>query len=154
MCHGLNPRLRDFTLRDQGEHELSFTQPSLYARCSYPCQFRIYDDPTEVEPGQTLRLCVSAPSATQEFPMHVVVRFRTAVQVLQIPHASDDGGASRGGLNQQSGIVNRICEQNRPMPRHVSSEREPHPLPRSLHAKDVQEAQVDSGGSRVHDVKC
>ena len=56
---------------------------------SVPCQFYIHDDPTEVSPGQTLRLCLGAPRASEHFPLHVSVRFRTAAEVWQIPYAAD-----------------------------------------------------------------
>ena len=61
---------------------------------SVSCQFNIHDDPTEVGPGQTLRLCLAAPRASEHFPVHVSVRFRTAVEVWQIPYAAPDAASS------------------------------------------------------------
>ena len=56
---------------------------------SVSCQFNIHDDPAEVGPGQTLRLCIDAPRASEHFPVHVSVRFRTAAEVWQIPYTAD-----------------------------------------------------------------
>ena len=61
-------------------------------------QFRIYDDPTKIESGQTLRLSVTAPSASEDFPLHVSVRFRTAIEVFQIPYVTDSATHQNANL--------------------------------------------------------
>lgn len=81
----------DHRINTEYRGAVSFNQPKSY-------KFGIYDDPTQVEPGQTLRLGVTAPSASEHFPLHVTVRFRTAAQVLQIPFATE-GGATHQGAN-------------------------------------------------------